>query len=117
MNRAKAMQVEEIDTFLNIVNREAAKRPQKVGYIIGEAAYRRLEHYDREEQIRQEQAHLEGWKNSLLRIAGGAGRAATCLIWLGGAADDLMNPTFAMLLTGISVVWGAGYVLRGWRNA
>lgn len=104
------------DPFVDMVHQAATARPRRVGYIVTEQDAARLRYYDREAEIEREQAALKGWKDQLLRIAGTAVRVSTCLIFLGGASEGLMDPTFAMMLTGISVAWGTFHFTWGWQR-
>jgi len=90
-----------------MVNQAAAVGPRRVGYIISEADALRLIAYDREADIARKQLEAMPWKKKALRILGCAGRAGMCAVFLGGAAEGLMDPVFAAVLSAACAVWAA----------
>ena len=58
----------------------------------------------------------EVWKRRIFLIVAALSRAGVGLIFIGGMAEGLMDPVFAISMTAASVAWGAGHYLKG-KNA
>lgn len=104
------------EQVLAMVNQAAAAGPRRVGYIISEADALRLLAYDREAAIAREQEGAMPWKRKVLRILGCVGRMSVAVVFLGGAAEGLMDPVFAAMLSATCAVWGAVWYWWGARH-
>lgn len=112
----KSAQMDSQDRMVFEMVERAAVRDCSSYYLVDEKQARRLLRYEKEKAWEKEMAPLQGWMQELLRIGGGILRAGTCLIWIGGAADGLMAPAFAVILTGVSALWGVAWVAWGIHN-
>lgn len=97
---------------INLV-RDGQQLPRVACHFVPDAEYRYLKRLEREDMDREAQAERNAWKNSLIRIGTAVTRAACGLIFIGGAAEGMVDVTFAAILTGTCMVWGLGGFFLG----
>lgn len=90
--------------------KDGQQLPRHVCHFVPDAEYRQLKKLEREANEAAELAEQNAWKASVQQAATAICRAGCGLIFIAGAADGMMDLTFASIMMGACMAWGlCGY--------
>ena len=90
--------------------KDGQQLPRRVCHFVPDAEYRQLKKLEREAIEAAELEEQNAWKASVQRVVMAICRAGCGMIFIAGAAEGLMDLTFASIVTGACMAWGlCGY--------
>lgn len=94
---------------INLV-RDGQQLPRAVCHFVPDAEYRKLKRLEKEAMDADEYAQQNAWRAKATRFLTAIARASCGFLFIAGAAEGLMDLTFAAMMTAGVMIWGlCGY--------
>ena len=97
--------------------KDGQQLPRKACHFVPEEEYRRLKALERDAIQAEQDREQNLWRENLSQILSAAVKVGAGLLFIGGAAEGLMDPAFAAVTTAGCILWAAGSIKWGKRYA